>query len=88
MKINYDNQEIDESDMQTLDSLLPKSSGDRRTLADVIFAKLQEGETANNVAVIQKSQRGTTCHRTSTGICSEVGQIRIDLILPTGLTPR
>ncbi|KAI5894371.1 Bystin-domain-containing protein [Schizophyllum commune H4-8] len=37
--------EIDEGDMQTLDALLPPSSGERKTLADLIFAKLDSGET-------------------------------------------
>ena len=31
--------------MQTLDALLPPSSGERKTLADLIFAKLDSGET-------------------------------------------
>ncbi|KAJ8523518.1 hypothetical protein ONZ45_g95 [Pleurotus djamor] len=48
--------EIDEGDMQTLDALLPPSSTERRTLADIIFAKLENGESPNT-AVIQKVQQ-------------------------------
>ncbi|KAH7916148.1 Bystin-domain-containing protein [Hygrophoropsis aurantiaca] len=47
---------IDSGDIQTLDTLLPANSGDRRTLADVIFAKLESGQTGN-AAVIQKVQQ-------------------------------
>lgn len=43
--------------MDTLDALLPANAGERRTLADIIFAKLDSGETAN-AAVIQKAQQG------------------------------
>ncbi|KAF8076006.1 Bystin-domain-containing protein [Lyophyllum atratum] len=48
--------EIDAGDMDTLDALLPANAGERRTLADIIFSKIQEGEsgTAN---VIQKAQQ-------------------------------
>ncbi|KAJ8698269.1 snoRNA-binding rRNA-processing protein, variant 2 [Pleurotus ostreatus] len=48
---------IDEEDMQTLDALLPPSSTERRTLADIIFSKLEQGESGNS-AVIQKVQQG------------------------------
>ncbi|KAH7930048.1 Bystin-domain-containing protein [Leucogyrophana mollusca] len=47
---------LDSGDVQTLDTLLPANSGDRRTLADVIFAKLESGQTGN-AAVIQKVQQ-------------------------------
>lgn len=43
--------------MQTLDALLPSNAGERRTLADIIFAKLDSGETGN-AAVIQKTHQG------------------------------
>ncbi|KAF5393617.1 hypothetical protein D9757_000408 [Collybiopsis confluens] len=43
--------EIDAGDMQTLDTLLPHNSGERKTLADIIFAKL---DSSGNAAVIQK----------------------------------
>ncbi|RDB20496.1 Uncharacterized protein C13G1.09 [Hypsizygus marmoreus] len=50
--------EIDAGDMDTLDALLPSNSGERRTLADIIFAKLESGETGgNNAAVIQKAHQ-------------------------------
>uniref|UniRef100_A0A0W0G4A6 Beta-glucuronidase C-terminal domain-containing protein n=1 Tax=Moniliophthora roreri TaxID=221103 RepID=A0A0W0G4A6_MONRR len=49
--------EIDEDDMETLDQLLPHNSGERKTLADIIFAKISEHEAAKNAAVIQKVQQ-------------------------------
>ncbi|EEB89157.1 hypothetical protein MPER_12782 [Moniliophthora perniciosa FA553] len=48
---------IDEDDMETLDQLLPHNSGERKTLADIIFAKIGEHEAAKNAAVIQKVQQ-------------------------------
>ncbi|KAG5727747.1 hypothetical protein E4T56_gene20785 [Termitomyces sp. T112] len=48
--------EIDAGDLDTLDALLPSNSGERRTLADIIFSKIQEGETGG-AAVIQKVQQ-------------------------------
>ncbi|KAF9076615.1 Bystin-domain-containing protein [Rhodocollybia butyracea] len=45
--------EIDEGDMETLDALLPHNAGQRKTLADIIFAKLDSNDT-QNAAVIQK----------------------------------
>ncbi|KAJ7162620.1 Bystin-domain-containing protein [Mycena crocata] len=48
--------EIDEGDMETLDALHPHNAGERRTLADIIFAKLESGET-ENTAVIKKVQQ-------------------------------
>lgn len=39
--------------MKTLDALLPANSGERRTLADIIFAKLDSGD-AGDAAVVQK----------------------------------
>lgn len=51
-------QEIDEGDMETLDALHPHNAGERRTLADIIFAKLESGET-ENAAVIKKVQQGS-----------------------------
>jgi hypothetical protein len=52
--------EIDEEDMQTLDALLPSNAGERKTLADIILAKLDGGE-ANPTAMIQKVQQGQYC---------------------------
>ncbi|KAG2148035.1 Bystin-domain-containing protein [Suillus clintonianus] len=48
--------QLDSGDIQALDSLLPSNSGERRTLADIIFAKLESGET-NGVNVMQKVQQ-------------------------------
>ncbi|KAG1753159.1 Bystin-domain-containing protein [Suillus lakei] len=47
---------LDSGDIQALDALLPSNSGERRTLADIIFAKLESGET-NGVNVMQKVQQ-------------------------------
>ncbi|KAJ7873387.1 Bystin-domain-containing protein [Mycena olivaceomarginata] len=49
--------EIDEEDLETLDALHPHNATERRTLADIIFAKLESGETENNAAVIKKVQQ-------------------------------
>lgn len=48
--------EIDAGDMETLDALLPANSGERKTLADLIFAKL-DGAGTPNAAVIQKTRQ-------------------------------
>jgi len=49
--------------METLDALHPHNAGERRTLADIIFAKLdgqQEGPAGtHSVAQIQKVRQGT-----------------------------
>ncbi|TFK56029.1 Bystin-domain-containing protein [Heliocybe sulcata] len=37
--------QIDSGDLQTLDTLLPPNAGERRTLADIIFSKLEGGIT-------------------------------------------
>jgi essential nuclear protein 1 len=42
--------------MDALDALLPKNAGERKTLADIIFAKLENGET-QGAAVIQKARQ-------------------------------
>ncbi|THU83936.1 cell adhesion protein byn-1 [Dendrothele bispora CBS 962.96] len=52
--------EIDAEDMETLDALLPHNSSERKTLADIIFAKLEENADSEiqapnaNAATIQK----------------------------------
>lgn len=43
--------------MDTLDALLPKNAGERKTLADIIFAKLESGETTGGAAVIKQAQQ-------------------------------
>lgn len=50
-------QQLDSADVHALDTLLPHNSGERRTLADVIFSKL-ENNKSGNVTVIQKVQQG------------------------------
>lgn len=49
--------EIDSGDLETLDALLPANVTERRTLADIIFAKLEGGD-AGNTAIIHKAQQG------------------------------
>jgi essential nuclear protein 1 len=47
--------------MSTLDALLPSNTTERRTLADLIFAKIDETETAGdsgNTAFINASKHG------------------------------
>ncbi|EIW62156.1 cell adhesion protein byn-1 [Trametes versicolor FP-101664 SS1] len=39
--------EVDEDDMRALDALLPANAGERRTLADIIFSKLDNLEGGN-----------------------------------------
>lgn len=53
-------QEIDEEDLQTLDTLLPPNAGERKTLADIIFSKIDSGDTAS-AAKIEKVHQGITC---------------------------
>ncbi|KAF7313489.1 hypothetical protein HMN09_00504800 [Mycena chlorophos] len=49
--------EIDEGDMEALDALHPHNAGERRTLADIIFAKLDGGEPQSRTVVIQNVQQ-------------------------------
>lgn len=50
-------QEIDAGDMEALDTFLPANAGERKTLADLIFAKLDSGEVVST-ATIQKVHQG------------------------------
>ncbi|KAI0662952.1 cell adhesion protein byn-1 [Cubamyces menziesii] len=47
--------EVDEDDMKALDALLPANAGERRTLADIIFSKLDNLESGKP-AVSQEKQ--------------------------------
>lgn len=47
-------QEVDEDDMRALDALLPANAGERRTLADIIFSKLDNLEGGNTDADDEK----------------------------------
>ncbi|GJE84754.1 cell adhesion protein byn-1 [Phanerochaete sordida] len=49
--------EVDEGDLRTLDALLPANAGERRTLADIIFAKLEGADEEENTTTIQKTHR-------------------------------
>jgi essential nuclear protein 1 len=55
-RLNRENsQEIDEGDIQALDALHSSNAGERRTLADIIFSKLESN--AGQTAVIRVSNR-------------------------------
>ncbi|KJA24624.1 hypothetical protein HYPSUDRAFT_38694 [Hypholoma sublateritium FD-334 SS-4] len=43
--------EIDAGDMEALDAFLPANAGERKTLADLIFAKLDSGEVTSTAAI-------------------------------------
>lgn len=45
--------------MKTMDALLPANAGERRTLADLIFAKLDDAEAGKKVVI--KVGRGQFC---------------------------
>ncbi|KAI5124820.1 hypothetical protein M0805_005450 [Coniferiporia weirii] len=47
----YPELQIDAGDLETLDALLPHSANERKTLADMIFAKLEEGGDSENASV-------------------------------------
>lgn len=51
-------QEIDEGDIQALDKLLPSHANERKTLADLIFSKLESG--GGQTAIIKASNRRTS----------------------------
>ncbi|KAI9063423.1 cell adhesion protein byn-1 [Trametes sanguinea] len=46
--------EVDEDDMKTLDALLPANAGERRTLADIIFSKLDNLESGKPATAHEK----------------------------------
>ncbi|KIY71764.1 Bystin-domain-containing protein [Cylindrobasidium torrendii FP15055 ss-10] len=46
--------EIDEGDVEALEALLPANRGERQTLADLIFSKIDAAESHQNAAVIQR----------------------------------
>ncbi|KAI8985004.1 cell adhesion protein byn-1 [Trametes punicea] len=46
--------EVDEDDMKALDALLPANAGERRTLADIIFSKLDNLESGKPVVVQER----------------------------------
>lgn len=55
--IEYEEEfEIDADDMETLDALHPHNAGERKTLADLIFAKLDD-QSGGSVAQIQRVQQ-------------------------------
>jgi len=48
--------EVDEGDLKTLDALLPANAGERRTLADIIFAKLDDMESGKSTVIRKVAQ--------------------------------
>ena len=50
--ISFDfEQQVDPGDMKTMDALLPANQVERRTLADMIFSKLNEVETGQKTVI-------------------------------------
>ena len=49
--------------MEALDAFLPANAGERKTLADLIFAKLDSGEVTSTAA-IKKVHQGRSMRRT------------------------
>ncbi|KAG6331256.1 hypothetical protein ID866_7831 [Astraeus odoratus] len=49
--------QIDSGDIQALDTLLPANTGERRTLADIIFSKLDQEKQTDDVAIVQRVQQ-------------------------------
>jgi hypothetical protein len=47
--------------MEALDTFLPANAGERKTLADLIFAKLDSGEVVST-ATIQKVRQGASSY--------------------------
>jgi hypothetical protein len=82
-------QEIDAGDLETLDALLPANAGERKTLADLIFAKLDSKELTSNAA-IQKVHQGGYFAQTSNAHLIQIGTF-IDRNAPdpaAGLNPQ
>ncbi|KAF9821035.1 hypothetical protein IEO21_01012 [Rhodonia placenta] len=48
--------EVDEGDMKTLDALLPANAGERRTLADIIFSKIEDMESGKTTVIRKTTQ--------------------------------
>lgn len=69
-------QQLDSADVHALDTLLPPNSGERRTLADVIFSKL-ENSKSGNVTVIQKAQQGPSRFGFGFGVCVPGSFLRV-----------
>ena len=69
--LQFAGQDIDEQDMQTLDALLPANAAERRTLADIIFSKL------DGAATIQKVDQGMFFFRLHMICLSSLIQIRM-----------
>lgn len=52
----YAERYVDEEDMKTLDALLPSNAGERKTLADMIFSKLEESEAKESHPIRQERE--------------------------------
>ncbi|KAF8914150.1 cell adhesion protein byn-1 [Gymnopilus junonius] len=76
--------EIDAGDMETLDALLPTNAGERKTLADLIFAKLDSGEVTSTAA-IQKVQQNREAPDPAAGLNPSVVEAytKIGMLLRT-----
>lgn len=59
-------QEVDEDDMKALDVMLPTNAGERRTLADIIFSKLDNLEAGKPDAALEKRHGTSSLHMSLT----------------------
>lgn len=73
--------------MEALDTFLPANAGERKTLADLIFAKLDSGEVTSTAA-IKKVHQGRSMHASHQGVFSPSHFIDHDAPDPAaGLNP-
>ncbi|KAL4241244.1 bystin family protein [Abortiporus biennis] len=74
--------EVDENDLRTLDALLPANSTERRTLADIIFSKLENGES-DKLNVIQKVEQDPNAPDPTLGLDPRVVEVytKVGLVL-------
>lgn len=76
-------QDIDEGDIRALDTLLPPNAGERKTLADMIFAKLDFDSGANQTTVIRApTSRGDGVLDPAEGLDPKVVEVYTKSALP------
>jgi len=73
--------------MKTLDALLPANSAERRTLADIIFAKLDSGEVGNAAAVQKISQINNEKSDPALGLNPKVVEVYTKCVISSSLAP-
>ncbi|KZT13102.1 cell adhesion protein byn-1 [Laetiporus sulphureus 93-53] len=85
--------EVDENDMKTLDALLPANAGERRTLADIIFAKLEDFESGQTTIIRKTSEDPNRAPDPAAGLNPKVVELytKVGLVLSrykSGLLPK